>query len=118
MCIRDSTLVDPTTGDPATGPVTLTTEQGGSVTIDPITGEFTYTPPTGFEGTDTFDYEIVDPNGNTSEASVTLSVIPDQDPSTNNEPNANDDAVVTQLNIPTTATHSTTTAILTVTQSL
>ena len=96
------TLVDPTTGDPATGPVTLTTEQGGSVTIDPITGEFTYTPPTGFEGTDTFDYEIVDPNGNTSEASVTLSVIPDQDPSTNNEPNANDDAVVTQLNIPTT----------------
>ena len=95
------TLVDPTTGVAATGPVTLTTEQGGSVTIDPVTGEFTYTPPVGFEGFDEFDYEIIDPNGNTSSANVSLSVIPDQDPSANNEPDANDDAVVTQLNTPT-----------------
>ena len=36
-----------------------TTTQGGSVTaLDPCTGKFTYTPPLGFTGTDTFTYKI------------------------------------------------------------
>ncbi|WP_449288680.1 Ig-like domain-containing protein [Mariniflexile aquimaris] len=33
---------------------TVTTAEGVVVTIDPNTGEYTYTPPTGFIGDDSF----------------------------------------------------------------
>ena len=63
-------------GDPLT--VTDTTEPAnGSVVIN-ADGTVTYTPDTGFTGTDTFDYTITDPAGNASTATVTVMV---QDPS-------------------------------------
>ncbi|MDG1290399.1 MAG: Ig-like domain-containing protein [Lentibacter sp.] len=58
--------------------VTGTTEPlNGSVAIN-ADGTVTYTPDTGFTGTDTFDYTITDPAGNASTATVTVMV---QDPS-------------------------------------
>ncbi|MES2776092.1 MAG: Ig-like domain-containing protein [Bacteroidota bacterium] len=51
------------------GSVTLTdmnggapgnTSRGGTVTVDPLTGNTTYTPPTGFIGTDTVQYTVCD----------------------------------------------------------
>lgn len=58
-------------------PLTLTSAQGqilggGEVTIDPD-GTFTYNPPPGFTGTDTFTYEILDNEG---EAVLDASGIP------------------------------------------
>ena len=52
--------------------VTDTTEPlNGSVVIN-ADGTVTYTPDTGFTGTDTFDYTITDPAGNASTATVTV----------------------------------------------
>ncbi len=45
---------------------------GGTVTLDG--DQLVYTPPVGFEGTDTFTYTIIDSNGETGTATVTLSV--------------------------------------------
>ncbi|WP_206677697.1 DUF7507 domain-containing protein [Winogradskyella eckloniae] len=39
---------------------TVTTSEGVTVTIDPNTGEFTYTPNAGYSGTDSFVYTICD----------------------------------------------------------
>ncbi|MGB3402776.1 MAG: Ig-like domain-containing protein [Microcoleaceae cyanobacterium] len=45
---------------------------GGTVTLEG--DQLVYTPAAGFEGTDTFTYTIVDSNGETGTATVTLSV--------------------------------------------
>lgn len=50
-----------------------TTTQGVSITIS-STGFFDYTPPVGFEGNDSFVYEIKDDLDNISSATVTLKV--------------------------------------------
>lgn len=52
---------------------TVTTVQGVVVNID-SNGFFTYTPPTGFEGEDSFQYSIKDDLNNVSTATVTLKV--------------------------------------------
>jgi uncharacterized repeat protein (TIGR01451 family)/gliding motility-associated-like protein len=57
---------------------TVVTEEGVVVTIDPVTGEFTYTPPTGYTGPDSFVYTVCD-NGTPQaceEATVYLTVNP------------------------------------------
>ena len=46
--------------------------QGGTVTL--VDGKFVYMPATGFTGTDTFDYSIVDASGDTATATVTITV--------------------------------------------
>ena len=66
-------------------------------------GTFTYTPPADFIGEDTFDYTIVDPSGATDEATVSIEVAPDPDPSANNEPDASDDLVMAPAGSPATA---------------
>ncbi len=38
----------------------ITTAQGVEITIDPMTGEFNYTPPVGYVGEDSFEYTICD----------------------------------------------------------
>ncbi|MFK7768551.1 MAG: Ig-like domain-containing protein [Mariniblastus sp.] len=43
-------------------------------------GTFSYTPGADFNGTDSFDYEIVDADGSTDTATVTISVQPTNDP--------------------------------------
>lgn len=47
---------------------------GGSVTFDPSAGTATYTPASGFIGTDSFTYTITDGDGQTSSATVTVNV--------------------------------------------
>ena len=47
--------------------------QHGTVQVN-ADGSITYTPDEGFVGTDTFDYEIVDENGLTGRATVTVTV--------------------------------------------
>ena len=89
-------------GVSATAAQTITTNAGGSVTLN-TDGTFTYTPPTGFQGTDTFDYTIVDPSGATDDATVTLNVIADPDPTANDEPNATDDLASAVAGTPATA---------------
>ncbi|WP_115124295.1 Ig-like domain-containing protein, partial [Marinirhabdus gelatinilytica] len=69
---------------------TFTTDQGGNITID-ADGNFTYTPPAGFTGEDTFTYSIVDDNANPATDSAVLTITVDGNPG-NNQTYANDDA--------------------------
>ncbi|NNC50249.1 MAG: tandem-95 repeat protein, partial [Flaviramulus sp.] len=62
-------------GDPlVVTTTTVTTAEGVVVTIDPNTGEYTYTPPTGFIGDDSFEYTICD-NGNPQLCDTAIVVI-------------------------------------------
>lgn len=53
--------------------LTLTTTSGGTVEVF-RDGTYTYTPPTGFSGTDSFVYVVADESGATSTANVTIDV--------------------------------------------
>ena len=48
---------------------------GGSVVVN-ADGTVTYTPPAGYTGTDTFDYTVTDPDGNTDTGTVTVTIDP------------------------------------------
>ncbi|CAG0931221.1 Collagenase ColH [Thermoflexales bacterium] len=50
-----------------------TSANGGNVAVN-ADGSFTYNPPPGFEGADTFTYTIQDADGNQSSATVTVTV--------------------------------------------
>ena len=54
--------------------VATTTTQGGSVTVA-VDGSFSYTPPIGFTGTDTFAYTVLDDEGESDPAIVSLNII-------------------------------------------
>lgn len=72
---------------------TVTTQEGVIVIIDPNTGAYIYTPPSGYTGEDFFEYTICD-NGNPSLCDttiVTITIISNQ----NNNTFANDDAYFT-----------------------
>ena len=97
----DSIVVADPTGAQVTTPQTITTEQGGSVTLNPD-GTFTYTPPVDFLGQDSFDYAVVDSVGLIDQATVTLTVIADSDPAANDDPQANDDVAVSPVGEPAT----------------
>ncbi|AKH99519.1 type I secretion C-terminal target domain [Hoeflea sp. IMCC20628] len=56
----------------------ITTAQGGTVNLSG-NGDFTYTPLADFNGTDTFDYTLVDGQGGSSAGTVTLTVAPVND---------------------------------------
>ncbi|PKV52117.1 gliding motility-associated-like protein [Aquimarina sp. MAR_2010_214] len=80
---------------------TVTTSEGVIVDIEPNTGIYTYTPPTGFTGEDTFEYTICD-NGNPvacDTATVYIEVLPIRDPK-NEAPIANPDTAFTEINTP------------------
>lgn len=68
--------------------------QGGVVVVNPD-GSFTYTPPSNFSGTDTFNYSIDDGSGGTASATVSFSVAP-----VNDDPQAIDDDYVTNEDTP------------------
>ncbi|MCF2488577.1 Ig-like domain-containing protein [Dyadobacter sp. CY347] len=55
-----------------TSSATVTTTQGGTVTLDQISGEFTYDAPAGYTGSDTFEYTIGNNSGTTSTATATI----------------------------------------------
>jgi subtilisin-like proprotein convertase family protein len=52
----------------------VTQGNDGTVTFDAATGTTTYTANAGFTGTDTYTYTIIDSNGDTSTANVTVVV--------------------------------------------
>ena len=53
--------------------VSTTSANGGAIS-SPAAGSWTYTPPAGFSGTDTFTYTIADTAGLTATATVTVTV--------------------------------------------
>lgn len=64
--------------DPDGGTVTITSSdavsaQGGVVAVN-LDGSFSYNPPAGYEGTDTFTYTITDDEGDTDTGIVTITV--------------------------------------------
>ena len=62
-------------GEALTLSLPATTAHGGTLTTDTNNdGGFTYTPATGFAGTDTFTYTITTTHGKTATATVTLNV--------------------------------------------
>lgn len=55
------------------GTFPATSAQGGTLTlVSAATGEFTYSPPAGYAGVDSFSYTILDDNGNTSTATASI----------------------------------------------
>jgi VCBS repeat-containing protein len=56
-----------------------TTATNGTVTINPATGEFTYTPNTNFNGPDSFVVLVADGKGGTTTSRVTVGVTPVND---------------------------------------
>ncbi len=69
-----------------------TTVKGGTVELNPD-GSFTYSPPDGFSGLDSFTYSVSDGNGTSATATVTVAV---KDPA-NNDPSAGDDVFSTDV---------------------
>src|SRR5712692_2847374 len=71
--------IDPDTGTNALLTATAQTVSSGqcaacnNVTIN-ADGSFSYNPPVGFQGTDTFNYTVNDPTGKTGTGTVTLTV--------------------------------------------
>ena len=65
---------------------------GVSITIDANTGNFTYIPPAGYEGVDTFQYQIQDGSGLISTGTITLNI------AYKNKPIAVPDTYLTQKN--------------------
>ncbi|MCE2712966.1 MAG: Ig-like domain-containing protein, partial [Cryomorphaceae bacterium] len=83
----------------ATSVNVLSGPTNGSVTIDPITGDVTYTPDPGYSGPDSFTYEVCD-NGTPvicDQATVTVTVTVN---SINDGPTANDDVATTDEDTP------------------
>ncbi len=62
-------------GDPLVIAVSdMTSNQGGGVILDASNGSFTYQPPSGFQGTDTFTYALDDGFGGVVSGTVTIEV--------------------------------------------
>ena len=81
-------------------PVKLTNPTHGTVVAN-VDGTFTYTPTTGFVGSDSFTYQICD-NGTPSlcdTATVTINVLAPP-PAGNRPPIVVDDAIITSVNTP------------------
>jgi large repetitive protein len=60
-------------GDTLTASDGSLSANGGNVSVS-SDGSFTYNPPPGFEGTDTFSYTVTDSHGNTNVGTVTITV--------------------------------------------
>lgn len=71
----------------------VTNGSHGTVTYDPVSGNYTYTPDPNYGGTDTFTYVVSDGNGGTATGTVTVTINAKNDP-----PDAIDDSVVTREN--------------------
>ncbi len=59
----------------ATGPASGNTAEGGAVTVN-SDGSFTYSPPAGFTGSDSFSYTVTDPSGDYATGTATIDVVP------------------------------------------
>ncbi len=77
--LANATDVEPSTTLSIQGSGSIATTQGGTITVNNATGEFSYDPPPGFTGTDTFDYQVCDdgvpvPAACSTAVTVTLNV--------------------------------------------
>ena len=86
----DDVAVGDGSGNPLTGPVTLTTERGGTLVIEP-NGDYTYTPPADFVGSDSIELEICDEGGNCVTETLSIDVEDSSVNPTNTPPIAEDD---------------------------
>ena len=85
-------------GDPLTFTITRTPANGAvsaPVPTGPGSADVTYTPVANFNGMDSFDFQVMDPNGGSSMATVEIEVKPLPDP-----PVANNDSAVVVMNTP------------------
>ncbi len=73
--ITSSVAQNDSLGDTPTIFTNITTPNNGSLIFN-NDGTFTYTPNIGFSGTDSFDYQITDIDGETATASVMLNTLP------------------------------------------
>ena len=72
----DTIGVDTLIDDGGSGfPLVFSSTEGGNVSLA-IDGTFTYDPPNGFIGTDTFPYGLIDPGGLTSAGTTSIDVFP------------------------------------------
>jgi len=80
VTLNENVISNDNQGD---GPASInsnTTPSSGSLSMS-SNGSFTYTPNTGFDGTDSFDYSIVDQDGDISNtATVTITVTAEPEP--------------------------------------
>ncbi len=67
----------------------------GSVTLDPATGAFVFTPNANYNGSDSFVVTVSDGNGGTATSTVTIGVTP-----VNDVPVSNDQSLVTDEDVP------------------
>mgnify|MGYP000247609416 CR=1 FL=1 len=83
--------IDPTT-------VSITNQPDhGSVVVDPVTGEVTYTPDQDYNGPDSFAYTVQDSQGNTSNpatVSITVEPVPDPPVAVNDEVSTDEDVAI------------------------
>ncbi len=79
---------------------TVTTAQGVTVNIDPVTGAYTYTPPLDFLGQDSFEYTVCDDGSPQACDSAFVYINVTTQNNENNPPVANADTNVTQKNVP------------------
>jgi hypothetical protein len=63
-------------GDTLTITSMFTTSNKGGVIVDNTNGTYTYTPPAGFSGSDSFTYTISDGTGGSATANVFITVLP------------------------------------------
>ncbi|NJN77890.1 MAG: cadherin-like domain-containing protein, partial [Saprospiraceae bacterium] len=92
---------DPNAGDNLTVNTTpITTPSNGNVVLN-ANGTYTYTPNTGFTGTDTFSYAVCDDGipGPLCDTAIVVINVFENTPVLNNPPVANIDAYVTNVNV-------------------
>ncbi len=93
VAISIAVLVNDAIGDPPTTITVVTQGASGSVAIDPGAATVSYTPDPNFHGLDSFSYTITDLDGETSTATVAMTVNP-----VNDAPTADDQSVSTPEN--------------------
>jgi carbon monoxide dehydrogenase subunit G len=96
--------------------LSVTAATGGTVTINTAGDKVTFTPATGFTGTTTFTYTLVDPGGLTAAATVTVTVAPCSAVLPVVVGDTASTAASTAVTIPVLANDTTPTGTLTVTQ--
>ncbi|MDO8342649.1 MAG: retention module-containing protein, partial [Cellvibrio sp.] len=63
----------------------------GVLVLDPVTGQFTFTPNANYNGTDGFVVTVTDSRGNSTNTSITLNIAPVNDAPTTNDINLTTD---------------------------
>ena len=90
----EAVTIDVLSNDDADATISKIVTQPSNGIVKIVDGKIVYTANNGFTGTDTFTYEVIDPNGNKDTAQVTITVDGPTQPS-NTAPIAKDDQATT-----------------------